>query len=496
MLKKRHQPMNSFRWTGVPRARALRFPKRERGAFAVMTPFLLLVIFGICGMAIDFSRMYNRKAELQTIADTIALAAAAELDGTQLGIQRAAAAAADAAARNPLYEYNASLIEWSPGALRFSAAPSGGAWLDAGEAAANAENLSYVQVDTNQLDERHGRVNMVLLPVLSSSMSAARIRSRATAGRSTINVLPLAICAMTDKLVEPGVQRGDELVEYGFRRGVSYNLMNLNPNASTKGATYLVNPFAPPGIKGKSVISQLSAVEPFICTGTMAMPRVTGGDLTVDSGFPLASLFPHLNSRFGTYTAPCTAANAPPDTNIKPYTFLDTISWMTDKPAGQSADKRTADTKLYTIAHLDEADIPNNTTPGMYGPLWIYAKAAKYSSYISNNKTEPAGGYATLDATADWPKLYKPGSPVLKGTYPSNGPYRTYTLSPAPLAGVADRRVLHIPLLRCPVLSDSAEVLGVGRFYMTIPATKDDLFGEFAGLARRQALTGQVELYP
>jgi hypothetical protein len=474
----------------------LRFPRREEGAFAVMTPFLLLVILGVCGMAIDFSRMYNRKAELQTIADTIALAAAAELDGTQPGVQRAAAAAAEAATRNPLYEYNASLMAWSPAALKFSSVPSGGTWLDAGEAAANPDSLLYARVDTSKLDERHGRVNMLLLPAVSSAMSSAQITGRATAGRSSINVLPLAICAMADKLDEPGVQRGDELVEYGFRRGVSYNLMNLNPGDSAKGATYLVNPFAPPGVKGASVASRLSVIEPFICTGTMAMPRVTGGDLTVDSGFPLGSLFSHLNSRFGTYTAPCTSANAPPDTNIKHYTFADTISWMTDTPTGQSAEKRTGDKKLYTIAHLDETDIPASTTPGMYGPLWIYAKAAKYSSYISNNKTEPAGGYATLDAAADWSKLYKPGSPVLKGTYPSNGPYKTYTTSPAPLTGVADRRVLNIPLLRCPVSSGSAEVLGVGRFYMTVPATKDDLFAEFTGLARRQSLTGKVELYP
>lgn len=496
MLTESQQHMMSSQLNALFSASGSGFPTREQGAFAVITPFLLIVIFGVCGMAIDFSRMYNRKAELQIIADTIALAAAAELDGTQLGVQRAEAAAAEAAARNPLYEYNASLVTWSPDALLFSSAPSGSTWLDAGEAAANPDSVFYARVDTGQLDERHGLVNMALLPVVSSAMSAAQVTARATAGRASINVLPLAICAMADELDEPGKQRGDELVEYGFRRGVSYNLMNLNPGDSTKGATYLINPFAPPGVRGASVASRLSVIEPFICTGTMAMPTVTGGDLTVDPDFPLASLFPHLNSRFGSYTAPCTAANAPPDTNIKQYTFADTISWMTEKPTGQSAEKRTSDNKLYTIAHLDEADIPASTTPGMYGPLWIYAKAAKYSSYLSNNKTEPAAGYATLNAAADWGKLYKPGSPVLKNTYPSNGPYRTYTTSPAPLTGVADRRVINIPLLRCPVSSGSAEVLGVGRFYMTVQATKDDLFAEFAGLARPQSLTGKVELYP
>ena len=500
MLKKRYQHVKFSRWTAFPSAKSFPLPRRERGAFAVMTAVLIIAILGVCGMAIDFGRMYNRKAELQTFADAIALAAAAELDGTEQGITRAVAVAGQAAAANPAYAYSSSLITWSSSAIKFSSASSGGTWVDENTAKGQAQNLFYVQVDTSELDGEQGHVDMLLLPVISSAMSAADIRSRAVAGRSSVNILPLAICAMPAKLNESIVARGEELVEYGFRRGVSYNLMNLNPIVNTNGATYLVNPVAPPGTKGKSVVSKPDVIAPFVCTGTMAMSQVTGGDITVESGFPLGDVFPHLNSRFGTYTAPCTSANAPPDTNVKPYTVANTISWMTAQPAAQSADKRTTDTKLFTIAHLDQADIPTNTAPGMYGPLWIYARAAKYSSYISTNKSEPAAGYATFDAATDWSKLYTPGSPVLAGTYPPSNPYKTYTVPPpGSLKGVPDRRVLNIPLLRCPVPAGSpasAEVLAVARFYMTIPATKDDLFGEFAGLVRPETLTGQVELYP
>jgi hypothetical protein len=62
-----------------------------------------------------------------------------------------------------------------------------------------------------------------------------------------------------------------------------------------------------------------------------------------------------------------------------------------------------------------------------------------------------------------------------------------------------NRRVLNIPLLRCPVLAGSpvaAEVLAIGKFFMTVPASDHELFAEFAGLAQPSSLVGQVELYP
>ncbi len=461
----------------------------------MITAVLLIVILGFCGMAIDFSRMYNRKAELQSVADTIALAAAAELDGTAPGIVRARTAAGEAAGRNSLYNYNGSAINWNNKALKFSSAPSGSIWVDADAADGQAENLFYAQVDISELDEQPGHVAMLLLPVVSSSMASAKIGGRATAGRSTVNVLPLAICSMSDTPATLGVARGQELVEYGFRRGVSYNLMKLNPNSKASGANFLINPVAPPGTTGSSVKSRLDVIAPFVCTGTMAMATVTGKNITVDHGFPLDLVSGHLNSRFG--SGPCVTVSAPPDTNIKQYT-LDTISWMTDKPKGQSAQEKTTDTKLFTLAELGVSEIPADTTPDLYGPLWIYAKAAKYASYVTYGKSEPAAGYATLDADKDWSTLYTPGSPKLKGTYST--PYKTYATAPAGgLKGVADRRILNVPLLQCPVPAGSpasAQVLGVGRFYMTIHATADDLYAEFAGLTRPGTLVGQVELYP
>ena len=59
------------------------------------------------------------------------------------------------------------------------------------------------------------------------------------------------------------------------------------------------------------------------------------------------------------------------------------------------------------------------------------------------------------------------------------------------------RRVLNIPLLACPVAAGAnvlAQVIGVGRFFMTVPATSSRLSAEFAGIAPAASLSGVVEL--
>lgn len=57
----------------------------EEGAIAIMTPFVLIVMIAMVGMALDLSSSYNRKTELQGLSDAVAMAAASALDGTPAG---------------------------------------------------------------------------------------------------------------------------------------------------------------------------------------------------------------------------------------------------------------------------------------------------------------------------------------------------------------------------------------------------------------------------
>lgn len=475
----------------------------QRGAVAIMFATTLIVMLGFCALALDLARLYNRKVELQSVADAAALAAAKELDGTAAGVAKAIDRAADAAERL-MYQYNREPIVWSDAAISFSASPAPeSGWVNAGAAAASPDGLLFVKVDTSGLDPAYGTADTLFMQVVTTrhTMNAT---GRAIAGRSSINVTPLAICAMSadpgSARVNPGVGNV-ELVEYGFRRGVSYDLMRLNPNG-TNPENFVISPIDPPGPKeGPAVHTTPPMVGPFICTGTMAMTRVTGGKVTVRRPFPLGALYQHFNTRFGQYAGTdCTPAAAPPDSNVKPYHY-NSIGWMNPAPGGQSAQVTTVRGRLETVADLPPG--APGASASMYGPLWSFAKAARFISYVPG-AAEPESGYMTFLPT-NWSSLYSPGNPAATSGYPATTPYLASSGAnyQAPSSdhkpGLRSRRLLHLPLLSCPVPAGATErtdVLAIGRFFMTVPATPTSLSAEFAGVVPEQSLKGRVELYP
>lgn len=458
----------------------------EDGAIAIMTPFVLIVMIAMLGMALDLSRSYNRKTELQNLADAAALAAAASLDGTPAGIDRAITAAGQNSGYN--YSYNTAPISWSSAALTFGTDASGGAagWVDGATAKANASKIFFARVDTSVLDPVHGKIDNFFMPIVSSALRATAVSASAVAGRDSLDVLPLAICANSN--TRAASLPSGELVEFGFRRGVSYNLMNLNPVGQSP-ENFLVNPIAPPGAVGTTMMNRMNVVAPFVCTGRMAIPTLEGGDITVERGFPLGSLYFYLNSRFGSYVTPCQASTAPADPSVKSFDLAAT-TWMKYKPDGLSANPVSSPNPLLTVAER-----PTEATQTAYGPLWTYAKAAKYASYLANGGVEPAGGYATF-STTDWNTLYNPGKPVAQ-SYPGPTPYQANG-GGAPYKPYRNTRVLNIPLLHCPVppgSSSTATVIGIAKFFMTVPASATALYAEFAGINTETALGGSARLY-
>jgi hypothetical protein len=214
------------------------------------------------------------------------------------------------------------------------------------------------------------------------------------------------------------------------------------------------------------MMRSLDIVAAYVCTGKMAIPALQGGKITVEPGFPIGSLFQQLNSRFGTYVAPCQSSSALADTNVRSFD-LSSANWIKAQPSGLSV-----------------------------GPLWSYAKAATYASYTANFGVEPATGYSTY-ATTNWGTLY-PGPPAAQSqSYPTTTPYQS-TGGGAAYKTIYNTRVLRVPLLQCPVPSGAvvnATVLGIGKFFMTIPATSSTLYAEFAGTETWAAISGSARLY-
>src|SRR5687768_7441805 len=75
--------------------RALRrLPGDEEGTFLVFFAATIAVLLGIVALSFDLGRMAATQTELQSFADSVALAAAGELDGKDDSVERAKAAAA------------------------------------------------------------------------------------------------------------------------------------------------------------------------------------------------------------------------------------------------------------------------------------------------------------------------------------------------------------------------------------------------------------------
>ena len=357
----------------------------------------------------------------------------------------------------------------------------------------DAATALFVRVDTQANTPSLGRVATAFLGAWSPSLRTLDTGARAVAGRTSLHLTPLAVCALSASAASPRTNAAllpaVELLEYGFRRGVAYNLLKLNPHGPA-AEHFVLNPLGQLGVVGPSQQVGESSVLPFVCSGTVLYPRIGSAQVHVHRPFP-ATLWPAFNARFNLHAGSgCHAVTAPPDTNIRAYPNTAANWWMTNTPDAPSA--LSTGNPLLSVA-----DPESNATPpavGSYGPLWSFAKAVKYSS------VKPAGGYLPF-ATSDWPKLYPalPAAPVAKSGYPATPPYQTlaYQTAPTGNTGVAQRRLLHIPLLACPLPAGSdilAQVRGIGRFFMTAPASNGVLSAEFDGLVAEGALVGSAEL--
>lgn len=476
--------------------------RRQRGAIAVLFALILLVLVGMIGLSIDMSRLYNRKSELQSLADAAALSGADSLAGTKAGVE-AAVLAAEAAGKAKKIAYERATASWSKDAVLFSTAPSGEPWVSATVAGANPAKMMFIKVDTSALASAVGTIDTIFMQVVAPGMTEAYTSATAVAGRSHVKVAPLAICALSN---EPAISRTNcgginpELIQYGFRRGVGYDLMQLNPGGTTP-ENFVVNPIDVPGTVQTASNLQAGVVGPYVCSGTLPLGSVVQGAVAVGRPFPLATLYQQLNSRFDQYGAGlCDRHAAPPDTNIKSFEF-DTADWMKVKPDRQTAAKLDENNALRTVADRDPG--PPGTTAPMYGLLWSYAKPVRICNTSAASLPEPDAGYPPFEQSL-WPSLYSPGNPAPNAAYPATTPYLANSGSnyEAPSAangpGVAQRRVLHVPLVRCPVpagTASSAFVLAIGRFFMTVPATSSSVKAEFAGIEPTHKLLGTVELY-
>lgn len=462
--------------------------RRERGSVAIMAAFTLPIAIGLCGLALELSLAFQRAAQLQQVADSVVLAAAQQLDGTAAGVAAAFSKAQQTASNRQLRGVGSVVL--NTGALSF-ASDAAGPWLDYGSASAAAAGLRYVRADMAALG-----ADFTSLPATFGNLLGARdattVGAHAMAGPNGLRVLPFAICApsSTPVATRDNGSGALEQVQYGFRFGVGYNLLALNPAAgATSGEYFLVDPVSAPGTPAAAASTDDSEVAPFMCIGKLAYSSLAGRlHLRRNGAF---GLWRQLNSRFGLYggSDACDRYTAPADTNVREFRGSQ-ASWMSSNPPQASAASSTpsAGKPLMTVA--DSAPPLPAVAPAQYGTLWAYGPARQ-----SNNSNF---------AFNKWGILY-PSSPGFSNTTSpwSNSPSPYQGLVTMPTAGTPvrkERRLLYVPLLSCPIAAGSAvdgTVLSVARFLLTAQASASEVPGEFAGIlsAKEQAsLSTDVEL--
>jgi hypothetical protein len=500
-----------------------KFKSRQQGAVAMIVAISLVVLIGMLGLVLDLGHLYVTKTELQNAADAAALSGAKQLDKTASGIccgSNSAVYKANETAAMNYYDFasNSKKVIISNENIQFSSSPDG-PWVDYVSAQTNPADKSFIKIDTGSDSQNTEIINTWFMHIFTGVSSSLRTRGIAVAGRYVVNLTPIAVCA-----IDPDTRGGirtvngtNELTEFGFRRGIAYNIPELNPLGAPRDPI-LINPVAIPGGAVSCQGNQGSAnfVGPFICSGTSAaIPASFPGRVYVNTGYSAGPVERAFNSRFeapaaGTGSSPCDI-EAVPDTNKKQYDHTVEAGlngprdWMDPDPTQQTI-------SLVSGTRTVSADYPNINPSlgfGAYGVLWTYSRAVRA---VGSSPNATAG---LAYAPGDWTNLYPGGAapsypttvsipPYPVGTLPA--PYNNYVTSPTLLPpGKRERRVLNVAIIDCNgytgggVCDSTLPMIGIGKFFMPNQADLNGnpkkLAGEFAGLIDPSLIDTEVKLY-
>jgi Flp pilus assembly protein TadG len=475
--------------------------RRQRGSVAILFGVTIFLLFGFMALVIDLGRTYVVRTELQNAADAAALAGAKDLNHTRAGVESAVAHAIAIAAQN---SYKFSLPVSITGADMWVADRpdlQDNAWTPVAsvttDAAASGKTFLKVKIPSGEL-----ATFFAVIPPTGTGTGTASTSTYgvAVAGRLESSLTPIGICAIKnaagvsrprDETLMPGVT--NELAQFGFRHGVSYNVFALGPLGAPSNP-YLLDPIDVYPNHCEPSNASADATAPFICNGTSAMLSRTPGTVYGNTGVSAGKIEAALNSRFNIYSGPsvCTPAQAPPDTNIRKFgcTGASCVAPAADWMA--PSDQTVTPAGIPTLAQPVPTGI---TSKNQYGVLWSYSRAVK------------ADG--TELGLADWASLYQApgGAPTANANFPAVGsPYLDsgHTTAPVGNTGQADRRVVNLVIVDCPAAPPTGgsctvlPVVGVGRFFMQVPAdfsgSPKKLQVEFAGLIEPVPIA-EIKLY-
>ena len=483
--------------------------QRQRGAVMILFALSLTVLLGFMALVIDLGRTYVVRTELQNAADAAALAGAKDLNQTSAGVTSAVATAIAMAAKNN-FKFSSPVVITIAN-LSVGSCPDDSCMVLASTVTTDAlaAGKTFLKVDIPS-------VTLTAFVAQVIGIASTSTFGRAVAGYFVVDITPMGVCAIDAAtpggrrpLTPPGAD--DELTEYGFRRGVAYNLMELGDVAGSS-TPYLINPvdvFSAGGPCSNSN-SSASTASPYICAGNSTVAVKIPGFVYGSTGFQAGPVQKALNSRFDDYSGnTCAPASAPPDINIKEYTF--NLSTATPPTSATGGGPRDWTQPLGSTLPSQQTISINSTThkpettllTADYGALWSYSRAIKATGTSPNAKA--ATGVNANFSLSDWSSLYALNTADQTGAgYPASpsippfpvgslaAPYNTasgskYFAIPGN-TGKRDRRVIQVVIVDCANSTGnncaaSIRILSVGRFFLTTKASlPSTLNAEFDGL--------------
>lgn len=465
------------------------FPKRQRGAVAIIVGLTLFILIGMLAFAVDLGHAYLVKTGLQNGADAAALAGAVELDGTAAGVLRAKDRAIAMARQNEYVFGNPVGTEDVNAGLDLSvgSCPDDGTCTMMSIVDVNSDALaadkSFLKVHTNQ------RTFSVWFAGLFG-FSELQTFGLAVAGKYALKINPIGICALPNDPTNPNT------TELGYERGVTYRVSDANP--LSPGSMFWIDPVAKTASEcDGSVPPSL----PYMCGGRIAFKPEIGGFVYTNTGISDPQL-DALDSKFEVYNTKnkCDPASAPPDRNIKEYYCsnakgnLGCLKNVTDSGLPQGWMTPAPTQMSLTFVDIDGKHQPkpwDQRTFADYGVLW----SASRPQVASGDNTDAA-------ISSRWQTLYHAPANAAQG-YPQTSPYAQTggDFFKAPVRPeYADRRMINVVVVDCPSAGGNCRPLtvrGIGRFFMQRRAhdSDKDIYVEFGGLLPSSFMQADVRLY-
>lgn len=365
------------------RERCHGFGQCEEGGILVLFAASVGVIFGFMALVWDVGRTVSTATELQSFADHLALAAAAELDGDSGAIAAAQAAVASGNFDDlQVFGDGGAALDGSDVTLTFYASVPDDDTDTLIDVTANDQDALYVTVD---IDPR--TVASFLARILGGGIADASLSARATAGRKRFAcaTTPLVFCAPDGNAYQP----------------VPGRMIHLKMNRLWQPGTFglLANNFEPgsdcgnTGTAGGAVVSCITGINENVTrcydpTGvtivnTVSANQVAGG----------------LNSRFDIYLSQLTGLQndgrfAPAPSVVKGIASDDGNACISDLDDVVDLSTLPSDRRSLPLPR-DACFEPSGTCSATGSRLGTGITATELDEYWAINHATPRPGAAT-----------------------------------------------------------------------------------------------------